>query len=154
MTHVHIDHVGCIPYLLAAGFLGLIYCSRPSIELLPLVLEDALKIGFKRNGRLIERFLTQVERHIRPLDYKKWEKIVPSLKVKRQPAGHILGSAYVEVSYHEIHEKARKKKKTRIVFSGDLGAPYSPLLAAHLQAKASLAAAIRDQVAISNVTVP
>jgi metallo-beta-lactamase family protein len=35
VTHVHVDHVGRIPYLLAAGFRGLIYCSRPSAELLP-----------------------------------------------------------------------------------------------------------------------
>jgi len=91
VTHVHIDHVGRIPYLLAAGFRGPIYCSRPSAELLPLVLKDALKIGFTRNQRLIERFLAQIEKQIRPLDYKKWQKIGPSLKIKLQPAGHILG---------------------------------------------------------------
>ena len=35
VTHVHIDHVGRIPYLLAAGFSGPIYCSQPSARLLP-----------------------------------------------------------------------------------------------------------------------
>ena len=131
VTHVHIDHVGRIPYLLAAGFRGPIYCSRPSAELLPLVLEDALKIGFTRNRRLIERFLAQIEKQIRPLDYKKWEKIDPSLKIKLQPAGHILGSAYVECEVKGERVKGQgKKSKTRIVFSGDLGATYSPLLAA------------------------
>ena len=132
VTHVHIDHVGRIPYLLAAGFRGTIYCSYPSAELLPLVLEDALKIGFTRNQRLIDKFLTQIEKQIKPLPYKKWQKIDDALKIKLQPAGHILGSAYVEVDYHEMHEKVQKKQKikTRIVFSGDLGATYSPLLAA------------------------
>jgi metallo-beta-lactamase family protein len=131
VTHVHIDHVGRIPYLLAAGFRGPIYCSQPSAELLPLVLEDALKIGFTRNRRLIERFLVQIEKQIRPLDYKRWKKIDPSLKIKLQPAGHILGSAYVECEVKGERVKGQgKKSKTRVVFSGDLGATYSPLLAA------------------------
>ena len=42
LTHVHIDHVGRIPNLLAAGFRGPIICSQASAILLPLVLEDAL----------------------------------------------------------------------------------------------------------------
>jgi len=131
VTHVHIDHVGRIPYLLAAGFRGPIYCSRPSAELLPLVLKDALKIGFTRNQRLIERFLAQIEKQIRPLDYKKWQKIGPSLKIKLQPAGHILGSAYVECEVKgERVERQGKRSKARVTFSGDLGATYSPLLAA------------------------
>jgi len=70
VTHVHIDHVGRIPYLLAAGFKGPIYCSEPSALLLPLVLEDALKIGFTRNKRLIEQFLAQIQKQLRPLPYK------------------------------------------------------------------------------------
>jgi metallo-beta-lactamase family protein len=42
VTHVHIDHVGRIPYLLAAGFTGPIICSEASAKLLPLVLADAI----------------------------------------------------------------------------------------------------------------
>lgn len=93
---------------MAAGFTGPIYCSRPSAELLPLVLEDALKIGFTRNRRLINQFLAKITKQIRPLDYKKWEVVGSrrkvqgaresvQLRIKLQPAGHILGSAYVEV---------------------------------------------------------
>jgi len=77
VTHVHIDHVGRIPYLLAAGFEGPIYCSEPSALLLPLVLEDALKIGFTRNERLIQKFLKQIQQQIYPLPYKKWQHINP-----------------------------------------------------------------------------
>ena len=57
VTHCHIDHVGRIPYLMAAGFDGPIYCSEPTAALLPLVLEDAVKIGFSRNKRLIDKYL-------------------------------------------------------------------------------------------------
>lgn len=128
VTHVHIDHVGRIPYLLAGGFRGPIYCSEPSALLLPLVLEDALKIGFTRNKELINKFLNQIQEQIIPIPYKKWHVLFDdennnnSLKVKLSPAGHILGSAYVECSLtqHNINQ--------RILFSGDLGAPYTPLL--------------------------
>ncbi len=127
ITNVHVDHVGRIPYLLAAGFRGPIFCSEPSAVLLPLVLEDALKIGFTRDESLIERFLAQIERQLHPLPYKTWQVIVKdqvSMRVRLSPAGHILGSAYVELALQQGSEKQR------IVFSGDLGAPYSPLLPA------------------------
>ena len=131
VTHVHIDHVGRIPYLLAAGFKGPIICTEASAHLLPMVLEDALKVGFTRNQRLIDRFLQQIRRQIVSLPYKQWHEVVPggglngaALKVKFAQAGHILGSAYVEVNVKQNRENHR------ILFSGDLGAPYTPLLPA------------------------
>lgn len=45
VTHIHLDHVGRIPGLLAASFKGSTICSQPSARLLPLVLEDALRPG-------------------------------------------------------------------------------------------------------------
>ena len=128
VTHVHIDHVGRIPYLLAAGFSGPIICSRASAILLPLVLEDALKIGFTRNEQLIRSFLSKIEDQIIALDFNRWHEIISSeessLKVKLKEAGHILGSAYVELSV------SKGKNNQRVIFSGDLGPPYTPLLSA------------------------
>ncbi|GAA5316967.1 MAG: MBL fold metallo-hydrolase [Candidatus Pelagadaptatus aseana] len=140
VTHVHIDHVGRIPYLIAAGFRGPIYCSEPSAKLLPLVLEDAVKIGFTKDKRLIERFLKYLKQQLRPLPYKKWTRIVEGgsedIDIKLKPAGHILGSAYVECKVTENQPSSRgaqrrgnlKKTTSKVIFSGDLGAPYSPLL--------------------------
>lgn len=130
VTHVHIDHIGRLPYLLAAGFTGPIICSQPSAKLLPLVIEDALKIGFTRDQRLIEQFLARVEQQLVPLDYGQWHSVVDSanliMRLKLRRAGHILGSSYVEVALREPSTKRRE----RVVFSGDLGAANSPLLPA------------------------
>jgi len=126
VTHVHIDHVGRIPYLLAAGFDGPIICSEPSAIMLPEILEDALKIGFTRDRALIERVLGLIRSRLVPVPYEQWHSVFDgrneSLSVRLQRAGHILGSAYVEC------EAESDGEFERIVFSGDLGAPHAPLL--------------------------
>jgi len=127
VTHCHIDHVGRIPHLLAAGFDGPIYCTEPTAVLLPLVLEDAVKIGFTRDRNLLKRFTDLLKRRLIPVPYGKWKDLdTPGagLRIRFQPAGHILGSAFVEC------DVKLKGARTRVLFSGDLGAPYSPLLAA------------------------
>jgi metallo-beta-lactamase family protein len=129
LTHVHIDHCGRLPYLIAAGFNGPVFCSEPSAILLPLVMEDAFKIGFTRDKRLIELFLKKIRKMLRPLPYKEWHEINLNgtsidLSIKFQKAGHILGSAYVETKW------CQDKDEKRIVFSGDLGPPHTPLLSA------------------------
>jgi metallo-beta-lactamase family protein len=127
VTHVHIDHVGRIPYLLAAGFSGPIYCSQPSALLLPVVLEDALKIGVTRNRSLILRVMRKLKQMVRPVPYAEWRSIDVAgetpLAIQFRRAGHILGSAWVDcrvgVGDGEQH----------VIFSGDLGADETPLLA-------------------------
>lgn len=119
LTHVHIDHAGRLPYLLAAGFEQPIYCSHPTARLLPLVMEDALKIGFTRSRRLINKFLHHIGKQLRPLDYHTWVPLQDGVKIRLIPAGHVLGSTIFEVELPD---------GKRVVFSGDLGTGDDPLL--------------------------
>lgn len=120
ITHCHIDHVGRLPWLLMAGFRGPIYCTRATALLLPLVIEDALKVGITRNRSLISAVNKLIASQLRPLYYDEWFSIDTLLiKVRFRQAGHILGSAYVEIE---------DKNAYRVVFSGDLGCKNTPLL--------------------------
>jgi metallo-beta-lactamase family protein len=118
VTHVHIDHVGRIPYLMAAGFEGPIYCTAPTAKMLPLTMEDAIKIGFTRKQRMIDAFLETVDSRLHPLRFQRWYEILPGVRVRMTPAGHILGSCVIEV----------EADGQTVVFSGDLGATHTPLL--------------------------
>lgn len=128
ITHVHLDHVGRIPALLAAGFRSPILCSEPSAKLLPLILEDAYRLGISREPVQVARFMELVNRLITPSPFGQWHDIVDhdgvQCRIRLQRAGHLLGSAYVE--YDVRH--SRQGASTRVVFSGDFGAPDNPLL--------------------------
>jgi len=136
VTHVHIDHVGRLPYLLAAGFEGPIYCSKPSVALLPLVIEDAIKVGVTRNSSIIKACLARLEKQLVPIEYDTWASIPLNGKtqthvaLKLQKAGHILGSAYGIFRVKNDDIKTQGKRHHDVLFSGDLGAPHSPLLPA------------------------
>lgn len=126
ITHVHLDHVGRIPALLAAGYRGPILCSEPSARLLPLVLEDAYKLSISSEPAQVARYIEFIRDLIVPLPFEQWHAVVegPGLacRIRLQRAGHLLGSAYVECDMQ--HGQAN----SRYVFSGDLGACGNPLL--------------------------
>lgn len=118
LTHVHVDHIGRVPYLLDAGFNRPIYCTRPTAEMLPIMLEDAMRLGITRNRRLIKEFLADLKNLVKPIPFGKWTQLNHGVRFRFQPAGHILGSAYVEVDHAD----------ERFVFSGDLGSRCTPIL--------------------------
>ncbi|WP_306578911.1 MBL fold metallo-hydrolase RNA specificity domain-containing protein [Pseudomonas sp.] len=126
ITHVHLDHVGRIPALLAAGYRGPILCSEPSARLLPLVLEDAYKLSISNEPAHVARYLEFIHDLIVPLPFEQWHTLIerPGLgcRIRLQRAGHLLGSAYVEC------DMQHGQSNSRYVFSGDLGACGNPLL--------------------------
>ena len=122
LTHSHIDHIGRIPWLLAAGFNQPIYCTSATAELVPLMLEDGLKLQLGLNYGQRHRVLDRVKSLIKPIEYGVWQPLsrdLPHCYFRFNPAGHILGSAFVEFKLpnNEI-----------VVFSGDLGPSHTPLL--------------------------
>lgn len=135
VTHVHIDHAGRLPYLLAAGFKGSILCSEASAKLLPIVLDDAFKLSFSCDQQRIERYIDIVESRLVALPYQHWFTLVDAdelnARIRMQRAGHIIGSANVEIDLN--YPQAGESK--RIVFSGDLAAPHAPFLMPPLPAE-------------------
>lgn len=124
LTHSHIDHIGRLPYLVKNGFEGKIYCTKPTGEFARIFLDDTCNLMLEKSKDHgvpplyeqadVDKAISMLEVH----DY--YQEIWPTheLSIKFSDAGHILGSAIVELS------EAGKK----IVFSGDLGNPPVPIL--------------------------
>jgi len=135
ITHAHLDHIGRIPKLVKEGFNGKIYATTPTMELAYIILMDSAKI-------MNEDFNTKKRKAVRqakeklikkplygPLDvektfnqtkwvnpkYDEYYDLCEGISFSYKNAGHILGSAFIELSYMD-----NGKSKT-IVFSGDIG---------------------------------
>lgn len=138
LSHVHLDHSGLLPTLVNQGFRGPIYCTAASKSLLRILLEDASglyhrdleheNIRRKRSGRPLleeeysEQDVEQVLKLCETSPYRTQIKITPDATLCFHDAGHILGSAIVELVLVERGENHR------IVFSGDLGKSNSVLM--------------------------
>ncbi|MFH0912277.1 MAG: MBL fold metallo-hydrolase [Patescibacteria group bacterium] len=124
LTHAHLDHCGRIPKLYREGFRGKIYCTPATAELTKTILTDAAQIQEHgvREEQIEELFnrqdATGATKLFHRLDYQNEFKINPKIKLRLQDAGHILGSAIVELW---VEDK-------KLVFSGDLGNSPVPIL--------------------------
>src|SRR3989344_263566 len=124
ITHAHLDHTGRLPKLVAAGFTGKIYATRPTIDLTNIILEDALEVMSyeeeKRGHKMVfnEIDVANVKAYWHETDYGKKVEIAGGVTARWHDAGHILGSAFIEM---EIDGK-------RLVFSGDLGNHDVPIM--------------------------
>jgi metallo-beta-lactamase family protein len=141
LTHVHLDHCGLIPKLVKEGFRGKILLTPASKELLPIVLMDAAKVqeedaAFKKKRHLKEGrkgphpeiplyTVADVEACsalFNEIPYKSYVSLSKAVKVRFHDAGHILGSAMVEVVFQNGNGTRN------IIFSGDIGQFDRPLL--------------------------
>jgi len=129
LTHAHLDHSGMLPALVRDGFKGHIWTTPVTTELCEISLLDAAhlqeedarfanKMSFSKHKPALPLFTTAdaemaIER-LKAVEYEKPTAISEDTSVRFLDAGHILGSAIVEVS-------GRGQAPMRIVFSGDLG---------------------------------
>lgn len=133
ITHAHIDHSGLLPALVSKGYKNPIYCTAPTRDLMEIMLLDSAHIQEMeaewsnrkrmRTGVQPVRALYNITdaENTAPLlatvEYEKTFEPAPNIKITYKNAGHILGSAFIEIEY--LHEG----KVTKAVFSGDLGRP-------------------------------
>lgn len=123
ITHCHIDHVGRLPSLMAAGYRKPIFCTPATAMLLPIVLADAMKITRFPHA---SKVLSGVQSLLRPLPLDRWHALEHGWRLRLRNAGHIMGSAYVE--FEQMTEVGVHEDPVRVVFSGDLGCKNTPLL--------------------------
>jgi len=132
LTHAHLDHTGRLPLLTRFDYRGPIHATPATIEVAELILRDSAFLqgeDAKRQNRRIQGSgkapveplytMRDVERVLglfRPMRYDVATNVAPGISVRAVEAGHILGSASLEVTV----EEARGKRM--VVFSGDIGA--------------------------------
>ncbi len=123
VSHAHLDHVGRIPKLVKEGFKGEIFSTMPTRDFAKLMLIDSLGVMRKEARKSKEETIYSEDDVENAM--KLWETVdyhnrlqVGDFEINFREAGHILGSAMIEIS--------RSGKK--ILFSGDLGNPPNPIL--------------------------
>lgn len=138
LSHAHIDHSGLLPKLCKLGFRGPIYCNYATAELAKVMLPDSAHIQeteverknrkLSRAGKMTIEPIYTVEDAInclsqfKPVNYDEMIKLADGIEMRLRDAGHILGSSLVELWLEEAG------KKTKLVFSGDLGQEDQPFI--------------------------
>ncbi|MGY6534722.1 MAG: MBL fold metallo-hydrolase RNA specificity domain-containing protein [Pararhodobacter sp.] len=149
LTHAHIDHSGLLPRLVRDGFRGAIHATPATADLAAVMLPDSAHIQAtevkalnRRKARAPVEEVTpiydggDVDRCLalfRPQPYGDWFGVLPGVRARLWNAGHMLGSASVEVEV----ALSGHKRPLRLLFSGDIG-PSAKLLHPDPEAPAGL----------------
>lgn len=131
LTHGHIDHSGLLPKLYKAGYDGPVYATPPTIDLCGVMLPDSghiqeseveqLNRRNRHRGRdpvepiYTAKDATEALTLFRSVELDAWQAVVPGIRFRFWNAGHMLGSASVEL------ELSSGEKPQRMLFSGDIG---------------------------------
>jgi metallo-beta-lactamase family protein len=140
LTHAHIDHSGLLPKLKREGFSGHIMATRGTIDLCSYMLPDAGNIqesevvvlnrrSAARGHAEVTPIYTQADAvatldAFRPVEYQAWYRVIPGVRARYWNAGHLLGSASIEL---EFANQGTNNRPLRILLSGDIG-PDAKLL--------------------------
>lgn len=141
LTHAHLDHCGYLPKLVKEGFKGKIFCTEPTAEIVKITLLDSAKIQVEdaehkkrrheKEGRKgpypeVPLYTVADAESVFPLletvSYKETVQVAPDITATFYDAGHVLGSAMIELKSNN------NGKETKIIFSGDIGRWDKPLL--------------------------
>jgi metallo-beta-lactamase family protein len=137
LTHAHLDHTGLLPRLVKDGYAGSIFANPATIELTTLLLKDSAHLqeddaerartkGYSRHANPQPLYTAEevdpVLRALKPMPRKGNFDISPEFHIDSYDAGHILGSSSLVLTITE------NRKKTVVVFSGDIGRYNQPIL--------------------------
>jgi metallo-beta-lactamase family protein len=138
LTHAHLDHVGRLPLLTKRGYKGPIFGTEPTFDLARVIMRDAHHLqesDLERENRrrkkrgqaprqplYSESDVTRLGKLLKPVKYGVPVGVAPGIRATFHDAGHILGSASIEL---EVEENGVKRT---VVFSGDLGPRDAPIL--------------------------
>lgn len=135
LTHAHIDHSGLLPKLTRAGFAGPIYATDATVDLLAVMLSDSAHIqeveaeraNRRRKSAGVSPAYTMQDamdclQQLQAVPYDEEVSPHPELRCRFRDAGHILGSAILEIWVRE------GQTTTKLVLSGDLGQPGRAIL--------------------------
>ncbi len=138
LSHGHLDHSGLLPKLFHEGFDGAILCTRATAELLEVMLTDSVGLYLRDLERTNIRNARRGKPELQPafdmddvqgllklcrgFAYGDWVDLGEGASLRFHDAGHILGSAIIEIV---LTEQGEEKS---LVFSGDLGKDDSVLM--------------------------